>query len=453
MARFGIAFCVMGLLLGGARAASAGPFEVRDTSWEGCSSLLELARAELGEARVVPLSELDWSDLRPDDSLLLLHPERALGSEKLAAFLGAGGRVAVLDDFGAGDKILERFHIERVAAPSRPLATLRHNPNLALAEPVHEPIAGHGTGVHATVEDVDRLVTNHPTGLSNPKLTPVLKIRSIDGPDVVLALAGNYGDDKPGSATASPKGKLLAMGDPSALINEMLRYPGNRAFAKGIIRYLAQGSDAEPRRGRLIILTNRTSESGTFAGIGGLRSEIDSRVENAGQEVRRMLGDGFSGIVGLALAALVAFGVGVWTTTVSSRVYRRRLPSFARPVPLVAQGGTAGRIAVLSAASTPPALAVLELKNALEEGIAHALGLKGRVASGQLIEAVRQKRALDERGVRALKEILLEMANVETLVAAGQSRRVKKADMIRLSRVVFDLLRQVGESKRERSAA
>ena len=45
------------------------------------------------------------------------------------------------------------------------------------------------------------------------------------------------------------------------------------------------------------------------------------------------------------------------------------------------------------------------------------------------------------------------MANVETLVAAGQSRRVKKADMIRLSRVVFDLLRQVGESKRERSAA
>ena len=67
-----------------------------------------------------------------------------------------------------------------------------------------------------------------------------------------------------------------------------------------------------------------------------------------------MLGDGFSGIVGLALAALVAFGVGVWTTTVSSRVYRRRLPSFARPVPLVAQGGTAGRSRSLGAHRPPP---------------------------------------------------------------------------------------------------
>ena len=37
MTRFAIAFCVIGLLLGGARAALAGPFEVKDTGWEGCS--------------------------------------------------------------------------------------------------------------------------------------------------------------------------------------------------------------------------------------------------------------------------------------------------------------------------------------------------------------------------------------------------------------------------------
>ncbi len=445
MTRFGLAFCVIGLLLGGPRAAFAGAFEVNDTGWEGCSSLLELARAELGDTRVLPLSELDWSDLRADDSILLLHPERTLSGDKLAAFLGEGGRVAIVDDFGAGNKILERFQIERVPAPSRPLSTLRHNPDLAIAEPVHEPLAGHGTGVHTTVEDVDRVVTNHPMGLSNPQLTPVLKIRSIDGPDVVLALAGNFG--KPA------KGKLFAMGDPSVVINQMMRYPGNRAFAMGLIRYLAQGSDGESRQGRLIILTNRISEAGTFAGIGGLKSEIDNRLESAGQELRRLLGDGFSGVAGLGLAALVAFGVGVWTTSVSSRIYRRRLPSFARPVPLVSQGGTPGRIAVLCAPSTPPALGVLELKSALEEGIAQDLGLGANVASERLLEAVRQKRALDERGVRALKEILLEMANVETLVAAGQSRNIKKAEIIRLSRVVFDLLRRVRESRRERSAA
>ncbi len=35
------------------------------------------------------------------------------------------------------------------------------------------------------------------------------------------------------------------MGDPSVVINEMLRYPGNRAFASGLLKYLA-----ERRRGR-----------------------------------------------------------------------------------------------------------------------------------------------------------------------------------------------------------
>jgi hypothetical protein len=441
----------MGLLLAGA-PAFAGPFEVKDTGWEGCSLLLELARAELGDERVAPLSVLDWSDLRPDDAILLLHPERAISSDKLAAFLASGGRVAVIDDFGAGDRILERFKIERVPAPSRPLATLRRNPELAIAEPVREPIAGRGTGVHATVEDVDRLITNHPTGLSNPKLTAVLKIRSVDGPDVVLALAGNYGDDKD-TMPGQPKGKLFAMGDPSVLINQMLRYPGNRAFALGLVRYLAQGGETDTRRGRLLVLANRISESGTYQGVGGLRGEIDSRIESAGQELRRALGDGFSGLVGLALAALAAFGVGVWTTTVSSRPYRRKLPSFARPVPLLAQGGTAGRIAVLSAPSTPPALAVLEVKGALEEGIAHDLGLVGRPGSARLLEEVRQKRALDERKIQALKEILLEMANVETLVAAGEARRVKKSEMIRMARIAFDLLRAVGERRRERAAA
>src|SRR5207248_8084592 len=108
----------------------------------------------------------------------------------------------------------------RVPAPTRPLATLRRNPELVIAEPVTETINGETSGVHATVANVERLVTNHPTGLRNPKATPVLKMRSIDDPDVLLALAG------PVPFPEGPRGKLFAMGDPSALINQMLRYPG-----------------------------------------------------------------------------------------------------------------------------------------------------------------------------------------------------------------------------------
>jgi hypothetical protein len=52
-----------------------------------------------------------------------------------------------------------------------------------------------------------------------------------------------------------------------------------------------------------------------------------------------------------------------------------------------------------------------------------------------------------------LKSVLLEVANVETLVTAGQAEDVRKSDAIRLAAIVFDLLQAVRTGMRERSAA
>jgi len=450
MTRLAIFLCVIAAFLGSARRALAGPFEVRDTGWEGCSELFELARAELGESRVLALSELDWKELRPEDGLLILHPKRAISSDRLSKFLRAGGRVAIIDDFGAGSRILERFGIERVRIPSRPLATLRRNADLAIAEPVREPMEGRGERVHPTVENVERLVTNHPTGLHHPKMGPVLRIRGIDEAEVVLALAGELDE--------APLGKLFAMGDPSVLINQMLRYPGNRAFATGLIHYLAPDAGGEKRdagaQGRLWVLANDFSETGVYdGGMGDLADELDDRIETATRELRRLLQGGFSGLVGVIAAALVALGVGLWTTSVASRIYQRKIPSFARPVTTLAQGGAAGRAAVLSAHSTPYALVVLELKSALEEGIAHELGFAANLPPPQLLKEVAESGALDERRQRTLKSVLLEMATFETLVTAGQSRVVRKSDTTRLAGIVFNLLQAVRAGVRERPAA
>jgi len=446
MTRLGIFLCVIAGLLGLSRDVEAGPFEVRDTGWEGCSELFEIARAELGEGRAIVLSELDWRLVRPDDALLILHPTRALSSDRLRNFLRDGGRVAIIDDFGAGARILEHFRIERVPIPSRPLATLRRNPDLAVAEPVREPLEGGAEQVHPTVENVERLVTNHPTGLKHPKMGPVLKIRGIDEPDVMLALAGRLDE--------YPLGKLFAMGDPSALINQMLRYPGNRAFATGLIRYLAPDPGGANTRGRLLVLANDFTETGVSDGaLGNLLSEIDGRFESATRELKRLFQDGFSGLVGVIAAAIVALGVGLWTTSVASRTYQRKLPSFARAVGPLSQGGAAGRAAVLSAPSTPYALVVLELKSALEEGIAHELGFPSPLAATQLLAEVGKSGTIDAKRQQTLKSVLLEMANVETLVTAGQAQMVRKSDAMRLSGIVFDLLQAVRAGVRERSAA
>src|SRR5262245_11423304 len=80
-----------------AESARAGAFDLNDASWEGCAELLDLARNELGEERVVVLSTLDWEKVAGTDGILILHPERPVDAEEAAAFMKAGGRLAVLD--------------------------------------------------------------------------------------------------------------------------------------------------------------------------------------------------------------------------------------------------------------------------------------------------------------------------------------------------------------------
>ena len=117
------------------RPASAAPFDLAGTDWEGCSELVSLAKAELGGGRVVVTNTLDFHELKPEDGLLLLYPQKSLDVDALSKFMRAGGRVVMLDDFGRGDSLLRHFGMERVASPRKPAEFLRHNPQLALAEP------------------------------------------------------------------------------------------------------------------------------------------------------------------------------------------------------------------------------------------------------------------------------------------------------------------------------
>ena len=274
-----------------ARRASAQSFDLQETGWEGTRGLVDLARQELGDARVVATGTLDWQTLTPLDGLLVLHPDGSLDGEELAAFLRAGGRAGVLDDFGTGDRVLARYQIRRVPAPRAPLYSLRSNPNLALAEPVSETVAGRRGGVHPVVAEVTRLVTNHPTGLVHPDLSTVLRIRASGESDVALAVAGQVG-----------KGRLFAMGDPSSVMNLMLRYPGNRAFARGLVRYLVDDDTWGARQGRLVIVANRFTEKGAFGAESATSRELAEWARNLRGEVQRIGGEGLPRHVAMVLA-------------------------------------------------------------------------------------------------------------------------------------------------------
>lgn len=408
--------------VGGPRDAAAAAFDINDTSWEGCSELLDIARAEIGSARVVPLAVIDWEQVRPEDGVLVLHPLQAMDADETAAYMKAGGRLAIVDDYGRGNETLRRFHIERSSPPSRPAQALRNRPALAVAEPVIDVVAGRATGPHPVVANVQKLVTNHPSGLVHPNLSPVLQIRAVGEPDVIIAVAGQVG-----------KGRLFAMSDPSALMNQMLRYPGNRSFAAGLVRYLVDDDGPMLRKGRLFIVANRFDEHGAFGGQTTARKELESALSSLAEALQDARQNGFPPWMHIAFAVLIVGGAALWAMRAAARTYKSPLPRYARRVPLIAQGGAAGRFAMLAAPTSSRGLIVLELKSALFEAVALRFGLESEPAPDVVVRLVG---GLDAALAEDVRRVVDVMGRIETSVVAGQKARVPQKVLVDVEDVV-----------------
>jgi hypothetical protein len=450
---------LFGLFVAGSAGAA---FEPKDTTWQGTSELLGIARDRLGKARVHVAATVPWDEIRPIDALLVLHPERELDYREVAAFLGAGGRLGLIDDYGKGDSLLGRFRIHRVRAPLEPREPLRDNPSLPIAVPSE---SGDGSRPHPVVAGVDRVVTNHPTGLETDRglhLTTVLELPSADGPPTPLALIGVIGDAKrcglvgesddvtlaDGAASTQTTGKcgrLFAMGDPSALMNLMLRYPGNRAFAARLVEYLVGDDTWGHRGGTLYLVANEFTEQGSFGKRSGLGSAVEDRLDALARLVAETRRDGLPEPLALLLAALAAGGVSLWAVSAAMRRYRRALPRYARPTPLVAQGGLAGRAAVLSAGGTHRALAVLELKAAIEEATRERLGLPVTASSEEIVAEIDRQGALSRRSSDSLGELFREMAKVEAAVTRTEPIRIRGKSIRRMHDAMTAILAELDE--------
>ena len=423
---------------------AAAAFDFNDTSWEGTSELLAIARDKLGKDRVEIVGTLDWGALTPKDALLVLHPESELDYDEASAFMRAGGRLALLDDYGKGAALLERFQIRRIGAPLRPARTLRQNAGLAIAQPAVWQVAGYEQGRHPVVADVSQLVTNHPTALTHPNLTPVLAIPAVGEPEATLAVTG----------IIMSRGRLFAMGDPSATINLMLRFPGNRAFAEGLVEYLVEDDSWGARGGKLYLAANQISQKGAYGGGTSLSRELGEQLEGLTEMIDDMRDDGLPDLLAVMLAMLAGLGAVVWTGMSSTRPYKRSTPRYAAPHPLVAQGGVAGRAAVLGAPSTHPALALLELKSALVEGLAHRLDLPPNVGIEALMQEIDRQSALSRRSSEELRRMFRELARAESAIAASQPLRVPRGHVERMRDRVMALLVEAEQrlERKERDA-
>jgi hypothetical protein len=314
---------------------------------------------------------------------------------------------------------------------------------------------------------VDRVVTNHPTALETDqglRLTTVLEIPATTEPSAALALIGVIGDAKrcglsgdSDDVTLTPNaavgkcGRLFAMGDPSVFMNLMLRYPGNRALAGRLVDYLVGDDTWGHRGGVLYLVANEFTERGSFGNRNGLSAALDDRLEALSRLVAETRHEGLPQPLALLLAAVLVCAVAVWAMTAAMRRYRRTAPRYARETPLVAQGGLAGRAAVLSAPTTHRALAVLEMKAAMEETARERLGLPETASADEIVQEIDRQEALSLRSSKSLEGLFREMTRAENAVTRTEPIRIPEDRVRRMHAEMAAILSELDERLGRRS--
>lgn len=415
------------------RALSLDP---EGTDWEGLADLVTLARTEMGRDRVVTPRRLDLEELGPTDALLIIHPMTKLDAREIESFVGDGGRVALLDDYGTGSDLLDRFGIQRVPLPSNPARMLRSNPSLALAE-APEASRSSSDGPQFLRES-GPVVTNHATGLGDTGLPPLLVVHGRGEPDVTLAVAGTFG-----------RGRFLAISDSSVAMNAMLRFPGNRALAIALIGYLSEETASTSRHGRLYVLANDAALAGEL----GTSTQVPRPVHAATVEALDVLRQGLPPTAAYGVAVGVGLGIILWASSRAGRTYKESVPRFVRPIPVAKQGGFAGKTASLSAGS--PRIAIVELRRALEEQIGIRLGLDRPAPHRELVARARARGMLGESDAKDLDRIFaaLRLAGDEPKRRWPPMKRLKRAEIVALVERSRDLLAAMDGGRRDRLPA
>jgi hypothetical protein len=230
-----LAIAVLLALSGTAGTAAASPEDYLPGSrdWNGLSDLARLGEA--GGYTIANPEEIPWQDLGENDTLFLIYPTERLEPQHVATFLRRGGRLLIADDFGTADQALARLGIIRQGGETVTNARrYEGNPNL--------PIAVSWDEGHPLSQGVSELHTNHPAVFqSQPGPEQVFGF----GTGQAVVVAGSLGD-----------GRFVALSDPSILINGMLAFDGNLAFAVNLINFLRPlGADKSPDPPRLFLLT------------------------------------------------------------------------------------------------------------------------------------------------------------------------------------------------------
>lgn len=211
-----VAFSVSLALAFGALPASElaaqSDFEPTNDAWNGYGSFVRVARES---GRTIVATPLDLDRVRPEDAIILIGPAEPPPIAELARFVDSGGRLAIVDDFGASTELLSRFGIARESAPTTGVAHVRGQDGLLVARPLYR---------HPLTEGVSAVITNRPAVVRHAVLEPLIGFPDQRAGIVLTGVVG--------------RGRLVVISDPSVFIDLMIPLRGNQKLAENLFSVL-----------------------------------------------------------------------------------------------------------------------------------------------------------------------------------------------------------------------
>ncbi len=394
---------------GEARAQTTAPvdYDPQSSAWNGLVELVRLSQIAQVELRTS--ATLDWSTIRRGDGLLVMYPLSNIDLDELSAFLEDGGRLALLDDFGTSDPLLRWFQVQRSEAIQGTLRSPRL-PGLYTA---------YRLGDHVLGDQVDTLVTNEPVVLRHARLSPVFSLTQESSQGVVLA--GQVG-----------RGRLVVSGDPSILINSMLRFPGNRQFALNLLTYLA----SQPR-GRIHLVHRRFASRGTYEGAHSRRrSPLKLFSKNLDDTLARA-GAVFNDPALLRLTSL--FAVLLATLVMAAKIWGPK-PSdrFGPTAPAGPLAGVATKVLLFARSGANLLYPTLILRRLFERALLRSLDLLPPTDIARVVERAEKKLTVDQ--LASLRAVLVELDAIASAAEDKPSLKVSTRRFISLWRRISAIL-------------
>ncbi len=251
--------------LGVAASTSGATLGTYNSEWDGASDLREVGTDAGADVKIVRTlgNDSGYTIADPNDTVaVVLSPDRpytATEASRIRAFVEEGGTLLVAEDVGPRGNDL----LASVGATARVDGGLLRDERNNFRAPAL-PIAGN-VSEHNLTDGVEELTLNYGTPVEPGNATTLVGTSEFAYVD--RNRNGELDDDETlrsyPVATVEPvgNGRVIAVGDPSLLINAMVEREGNRAFAENtlgshdrVLLDYSHTADIPPIRVALLIL-------------------------------------------------------------------------------------------------------------------------------------------------------------------------------------------------------